>query len=251
MNIYLAEFIGTMLLVLFGNGVVACCILPKSKGNGGGWIAITAGWGFAVMLGAYATGWISGAYLNPALTVAFATVGKLSWSVVPGYLLAEVLGGMLGQLLVYLAYKNHYDEATDQGAILGTCSTAPAIRNFKWNFVTEMIGGCVLAFGLLAIGHVQNTSVEFVTATGDVIKGSIKIIGPLLAGFYIWAIGLSLGGPTGYAINPARDLGPRIMHSILPIKNKGTSDWGYAWVPIIGPTFGAIIGSLIFVALYK
>lgn len=234
-NVYLAEFIGTMLLVLFGNGVVAGCVLSKNKSENGGWIVITAGWGFAVMIGAYATGWISGAHLNPALTIGLAVGGIFPSELVLGYVVSQILGAMTGQILVFLVYKLHYDATTDQGAILATHCTGPAIRDYKWNFVTEMIGTMILVFGLLAIGNPKN-------GTGP--------MGPMLAGGFIWAIGMSLGGPTGYAINPARDLGPRIMHAILPIKNKGESDWSYSWVPVVGPIFGGIIGALLFNILY-
>ncbi|MGL6119592.1 MAG: MIP/aquaporin family protein, partial [Fusobacteriaceae bacterium] len=248
MNIYLAEFIGTLILILLGNGVVANVVLSKSKGNGSGWIVITAGWGFAVMVGAYSVGWISGAHLNPALTIGFAVAGLFDWALVPGYVTAQILGAMIGSLLVYLSYKNHYDETTDKVAILATFSTIPAIRNLKWNFVTEVIGTTLLVFGLLAIGNSNNQGMTILSTTGEnSMTGMIGILGPLLAGFFIWSLGLSLGGPTGYAINPARDLGPRILHSILPIKNKGDSDWGYALVPILGPITGGIIGALLYV----
>lgn len=234
-NVYLAEFIGTMLLILFGNGVVAGCVLSKSKAENGGWIVISAAWGFAVMIGAYATGWISGAHLNPALTIGLAVGGIFPAELVPGYVISQMLGAMAGQILVFLVYKLHYDATTDQGLILATHCTAPAIRDYKWNFVTEAIGTMILVFGLLAIGNPKN-------GTGP--------MGAMLAGGFIWAIGMSLGGPTGYAINPARDLGPRIMHAILPIKNKGESDWSYSWVPVVGPIFGGIIGALLFNILY-
>ncbi|MGL5057278.1 MAG: MIP/aquaporin family protein [Fusobacteriaceae bacterium] len=251
MNIYLAEFIGTLILILLGNGVVANVVLSKSKGNGSGWIVITAGWGFAVMAGAYSVGWISGAHLNPALTIGFAVAGIFDWALVPGYVIAQILGAMMGSLLVYLSYKNHYDETTDKAGILATFATGPAIRDLKWNFVTEAIGTTLLVFGLLAIGNSNNQGMTILSATGEnSMTGMIGILGPLLAGFFVWSIGLSLGGPTGYAINPARDLGPRILHSILPIKNKGDSDWGYALVPILGPITGGIIGALLYVALY-
>lgn len=250
MNVYLAEFIGTMILILLGNGVVANVVLNKSKGNNSGWIVITAGWGFAVMAGAYAVGWISGGHLNPALTLGFAVAGLFEWELVLGYIVAQFLGAMAGSLLVYLAYKKQYDETDDKGGILATFGTGPAIRDIKWNFVTEVIATTLLVFGLLAIGNDNNTSLEILSATGDAIKGGTGIVGPLLAGLFIWGIGLSLGGPTGYAINPARDLGPRVMHSILPIKNKGDSDWGYAIVPLFGPIIGGIIGALLYVALF-
>lgn len=251
MNIYLAEFIGTAILVLLGNGVVANVVLNKSKGNNSGWIVITTAWGFAVMVGAYSVGWISGAHLNPAVTIGFSAAGLFPASKVMGYIIAQVLGAMFGQLFVYLAYKLHYDATTDQGAILASFSTGPAIRNLKWNFVSEFIGTFMLTFGLLAIGHLNNQSFSVTLPTGQSITGFTGILGPLLAGFYIWSLGLSLGGPTGYAINPARDLGPRIMHAILPITNKGTSDWGYSWIPVVAPIVGGVLGALCYVALFK
>lgn len=251
MNVYLAEFIGTMILILFGNGVVANVVLNKSKGNSSGWIVITAGWGFAVMAGAYSVGWISGGHLNPALTIGFAVAGLFEWALVPGYVVAQILGAMMGSLLVYLSYKRHYDETEDKGGILATFSTGPAIRDLKWNFVTEFIGTFMLVFGLLAIGNSNNQSMTILSVTGETaMTGSVGILGPLLAGFFIWALGLSLGGPTGYAINPARDFGPRIMHTILPIKNKGDSDWGYSLIPILGPILGGITGALLYITLF-
>lgn len=251
MNVYLAEFIGTLILILLGNGVVANVVLSKSKGNGSGWIVITAGWGFAVMAGAYSVGWISGGHLNPALTLGFAVAGLFNWALVPGYLAAQVLGAMSGSLLVYLSYKNHYDESEDKDGILATFATGPAIRNLKWNFVTETIGTALLVFGLLAIGNSNNQGIGILSVTGETIMiGTIGILGPLLAGFFVWSLGLSLGGPTGYAINPARDFGPRLLHSILPIKNKRGSDWGYALIPILGPITGGIIGALLYVELF-
>lgn len=249
MNVYLAEFIGTMILVLLGNGVVANVVLGKTKGNNSGWIVITAGWGFAVMVGAYAVGWISGAHLNPALTIGFALAGLFSWELVAGYVIAQMLGAMAGSTLVYLTHKNHYDESTDPDGILATFSTGPAIRNLKWNFVTEAVTTSLLAFGLLAIGHTKNSMVSM-DINGQTIVGAVGIMGPLLAGLFIWSLGLSLGGATGYAINPARDLGPRIMHAILPIPNKGHSDWAYAIVPVLGPIIGATVGAVAYAALF-
>lgn len=251
MNVFVAEFIGTAILVLLGNGVVANVVLNKSKGNNSGWIVITTAWGLAVMSGAYAVGWISGGHLNPAVTIGFAVAGLFPANLVLGYVVAQILGAMFGQIFVYLTYKRHYDETTDTGAILGSFSTGPAIRDLKWNFVTEAIGTFMLVFGLLAIGHVNNQAFTATLPNGDMVRGFTGILGPLLAGFYVWSLGLSLGGPTGYAINPARDLGPRIMHAILPIINKGDSDWSYAWVPVAGPIVGGIIGAITFAALFN
>lgn len=246
MNVYLAEFIGTAILILLGNGVVANVCLNKSKGQNSGWIVITAGWGFAVMVGAYCVGWISGAHLNPALTIGLAVAGLFPTKLVFGYVISQIAGAMFGQLLVYLMYKPHYDETEDSGTILATFSTGPAIRNLPYNFISEFIGTLLLVFGLLAIGNSHN---QMFSLNGT--NGSIGILGPLLAGFFIWSIGLSLGGPTGYAINPARDLGPRIMHTILPIKNKGTSDWGYSLIPIIAPICGGVVGALLYTIFFK
>lgn len=251
MNVYVAEFIGTAILILLGNGVVANVLLNKSKGNNGGWIVITTAWGLAVMTGAYAVGWVSGAHLNPALTIGFAMAGLFPKNLVFGYVIAQIFGAMFGQILVYLTYKRHYDETEDKGLILASFSTGPAIRDLKWNFVTETIGTFMLVFGLLAIGHVKNQGFQVTLPGGITAEGFTGILGPLLAGFYIWSLGLSLGGPTGYAINPARDLGPRIIHSILPMKNKGDSDWSYSWVPVFGPIVGGILGALAYVALFN
>lgn len=251
MNVFVAEFIGTAILVLLGNGVVANVVLNKSKGNNSGWIVITTAWGLAVMTGAYCVGWISGAHLNPALTIGFAVAGLFPANLVLGYVVAQILGAMFGQFFVYLTYKRHYDETTDAISVLSSFSTVPAIRDLKWNFVTEAIGTFMLVFGLLAIGHVNNQAFTATLPNGDIVSGFTGILGPLLAGFYIWSLGLSLGGPTGYAINPARDLGPRIVHSILPIIHKGDSDWSYAWVPIAGPIVGGIIGAITFAALFN
>ena len=196
-------------------------------------------------------GWVSGAHLNPALTIGFAMAGLFPKNLVFGYVIAQILGAMFGQILVYLTYKRHYDETEDKGLILASFSTGPAIRDLKWNFVTETIGTFMLVFGLLAIGHVKNQGFQVTLPGGITAEGFTGILGPLLAGFYIWSLGLSLGGPTGYAINPARDLGPRIIHSILPMKNKGDSDWSYSWVPVFGPIVGGILGALAYVALTR
>lgn len=238
MNVFVAEFIGTAILILLGNGVVANVVLNKSKGSNSGWIVITTAWGLAVMTGAYCVGWISGAHLNPALTIGFAVAGLFPGNLVLGYVVSQILGAMFGQIFVYLTYKKQYDDTTDSGCILASFSTEPAVRDLKWNFITETIATFMLVFGLLAISHVNNQAFTATLPNGDMVRGFTGILGPLLAGFYVWSLGLSLGGPTGYAINPARDFGPRIMHAILPIANKGDSDWAYAWVPIAGPIVG-------------
>ncbi|MFZ1994795.1 MAG: MIP/aquaporin family protein [Solirubrobacteraceae bacterium] len=240
MSIIGAEIIGTSLLVLLGDGVVAAVLLNKSKAQNSGWIVITFGWGFAVMVGAYAVGQFDGAHLNPAVTLGLWINGNIDGGAAWHYWIGEMLGAMLGATLVWAAYYLHWSETEDPGLKLAVFSTGPAIRNYFWNVVTEVIGTCVLVFGILAI-----------TATGNHVGGpGYTGLGTLLVAFLVVSIGMSLGGPTGYAINPARDLGPRIMHAILPIPGKGTSDWSYAWVPVLGPLIGGAIGALLYGAFY-
>jgi glycerol uptake facilitator protein len=229
-----AETIGTAILILLGDGVVAAVLLNHSKAQNSGWIVITFGWGMAVMVAVYAVGQFSGAHLNPAVTVGFWVNGNIDGGDVPKYFIGEFLGAMLGAVLVFLAYFQHFAETEDPGLKLAVFSTGPAIRNPVWNLTTEIIGTMILLVGVLGITDPGNKGVG--TAS----------LGGLLVGLLILAIGLSLGGPTGYAINPARDLGPRIMHAILPIPGKGPSDWGYSWVPVVGPIIGGIIGALIY-----
>ena len=236
MNSFMGELVGTMFLILLGDGVVAAVVLTKSKAENSGWMVITTGWAMAVAMGVYAVGRISGAHLNPAITLSLAVIGKFSWSAVPRYLAAQFLGAFLGAVLVWLAYLAHWPVTEDRAAKLGVFCTAPAIRNFPMNLVTEIIGTFVLMFGVLAI--LANTAP---TQSG---------LTPLLIGFLVWSIGLSLGAPTGYAINPARDLGPRLAHALLPIAGKGASDWGYAWVPIAGPVIGGLLGAVAYVRLF-
>lgn len=250
MQAYLAELIGTALLIIFGNGVVANVVLNKTKGNNSGWIVITAGWAFGVTVAAYVTGWVSGAHLNPAVTLGLAASGLFPWAKVCGYIIAQILGAIIGACIVYISYKQHYDETTDPDAIRATFCTGPAIRNLWYNSITELVGTFVLVFGIRGITHANVFKVTL-EAGGQNITGSIGILGTLLVGFLVWGIGLSLGGQTGYAINPARDLGPRIAHAFLPIKNKSHSDWGYALVPIIAPIIGGVLGSLLFDILIK
>ncbi|MGY0393641.1 MIP/aquaporin family protein [Fusobacterium sp. SYSU M8A802] len=229
---YLAEFLGTAFLLLLGNGINMTLSLNKSYGKGGGWMVTCFGWGIAVSMAAYLTGWVSGAHLNPALTIALAVDGALDWALVPGYIIAQVLGGMVGAILAYLTYKNLMDEEPNPATKLGVFSTGPAIPNKFWNVVTEAVGTAILVIGILAIGYGKN-----------MVEPGIK---PFLVGMLISVIGMATGGATGFAINPARDLGPRIAHAILPIKGKGDSNWGYAWVPIVGPIIGALIGIALF-----
>jgi glycerol uptake facilitator protein len=236
LSIFGAEVIGTALLILLGNGVVAGVLLNLSKAQNGGWIVITFGWGLAVMTAVLAVGQFSGAHLNPAVTVGLAVEGTTDWGDVPEYLAGEFVGAFIGATLVWLAYLDHWRETEDPGLKLACFSTAPAIRNTVSNIITEVIGTFVLVFGVLAFFADEATA-----ATG---------LGGLLVGLLVLGIGLSLGGPTGYAINPARDLGPRIMHAILPIAGKGPSDWSYAWIPVVGPIIGGALAALAFSAFY-
>jgi len=236
MNSFTAELVGTMLLILLGDGVVAAVVLNKTKAQNSGWMVITTGWALAVALAVYAVGHISGAHINPAITLGLALVGKFPWSQVPVYLAAQFLGAFLGAVVVWLAYLAHWPATEDRGAKLGVFSTAPAIRHLPMNVLTEIIGTFVLMFGVLAI--VANTA----TAQSGLT--------PLLIGFLVWSIGLSLGAPTGYAINPARDLGPRLAHALLPIAGKGDSDWSYSWVPVVGPIIGGLLGAVAYVRLF-
>jgi glycerol uptake facilitator protein len=228
MNPYLAELIGTALLILLGNGVVAGVLLKNSKAEGAGWLVITVAWGLAVTFGVYAVGSISGAHLNPAVTIALASTGAFSWSLVPGYVAAQLAGGVLGAVLVYLHYLPHWAKTDDADLKRAVFCTAPAERHIVGNFVSEFIGTFVLLFGLSVLG------------ANKFAEG----LNPLAVGALVLAIGLSLGGTTGYAINPARDLGPRIAHALLPIANKGGSDWGYAWIPVVAPILGGIAGAM-------
>ena len=241
MQSYLAELLGTMILVLLGDGVVANVLLQRSKGQNSGWIVVTTGWGVAVAIAVYAVGRISGAHLNPAVTIALATIGSFSWAQVPGYIAAQMVGAFLGAVLVWLAYLPHWRETPDPGAKLGIFCTGPAIRSTGPNLITEIIGTAVLMFGILAIA----ANAQTLARPGDVDLSVVFSRGlqPLLVGVLVLGIGLSLGGPTGYAINPARDLGPRLAHAILPIPGKGASDWGYSWIPVVGPIIGGIAGA--------
>ena len=241
MQSYLAELLGTMILVLLGDGVVANVLLQRSKGQNSGWIVITTGWGVAVAIAVYAVGRISGAHLNPAVTIALATIGSFSWAQVPGYIAAQMIGAFLGAVLVWLAYLPHWRETPDPGAKLGIFCTGPAIRSTGANLITEIVGTAVLMFGILAIA----ANAQTLARPGDVDLSVVFSRGlqPLLVGVLVLGIGLSLGGPTGYAINPARDLGPRLAHALLPIPGKGASDWGYSWIPVVGPIIGGIAGA--------
>jgi glycerol uptake facilitator protein len=238
----LAEAIGTMLLILLGDGVVANVLLNRSKGQNGGWIVITAGWGVAVAMAVYAVGRISGAHLNPAVTVGLASIGSFAWSDVPGYLVAQLIGAFAGAVLVWAAYLPHWKETADPNLKLAVFCTAPAIRQPGANTITEIIGTAALVFGVLAIA----ANAQTLTRPGDVDLSVVFSRGlqPLLVGILVLGIGLSLGGPTGYAINPARDLGPRLAHAVLPIPGKRDADWGYAWIPVVGPIIGGVLGAV-------
>jgi len=241
MSPFLAELLGTMLLVILGDGVVANVVLNKTKGQNAGWIVITAGWAFAVTVAVYAVGTFSGAHLNPAVTIGLAAIGKFAWASVPTYIAAQMLGAFLGATIVWLAYLPHWSVTERRDAKLAVFCTGPAIRNTYSNLLTEIIGTAVLVLGVLTILTPKNLNPEHGWSVG---------FGPALVGVIVWAIGLSLGGPTGYAINPARDLGPRIAHAVLPISGKGGSDWGYAWIPVAGPIVGGVIAALLYKALW-
>ncbi|MBI5395741.1 MAG: aquaporin family protein [Verrucomicrobia bacterium] len=241
MSPFCAEIVGTMLLVIFGDGVVANVVLNKSKGQNGGWMVVATGWGLAVAVAVYAVNAISGAHLNPAVTLGMAAIGKFAWADVPAYVAAQLIGGFLGGVVVWLAYLPHWRITEDKPAKRGVFCTAPAVRMPAANLLTEIIGTFVLVLGILAILSPKNLVPNSGLDTG---------LGPLLVGVLVWAIGLSLGGPTGYAINPARDLGPRLAHAFLPVAGKGDSDWGYAWVPVVGPVIGGMLGALCYKALW-
>ncbi|MCC5833842.1 MAG: aquaporin family protein [Opitutales bacterium] len=243
MNVYVAEIVGTALLILLGNGVVAGAVLSRSKAHGGGWIAITVGWGLGVAFAVYAVGRISGAHINPAVTVSLASIGAFEWALVPGYVASQVAGAFIGAVLVYLSYYAHWSQTEDADLKLACYSTSPSVRQRGPAFITEAIGTAVLIFGVLVIGRIAMDAPTDVSAWSHVVG---SYFGPLLVGLLVVSIGLSLGGPTGYAINPARDLGPRIAHSILPIPGKRDSDWAYAWVPIAAPIIGGIAGAQLF-----
>ena len=244
MQAYIGEFIGTMILIILGDGVVAGVLLRNSKAENSGWIVITFGWGMAVAIAVYVTGQFSGAHINPAVTIGLAVAGQFEWALVPGYVIAQFLGAFVGAVIVWLAYLAHWGETEDQGLKLGVFCTAPAIYNTPANLITEIIGTFVLLFGVSGI----------VANAGAVGPAAASVIGtginPLIVGLLVLGIGLSLGGPTGYAINPARDLAPRVAHAILPVAGKGSNDWGYAWIPVVGPIIGGILGAVAFVLLF-
>ena len=240
-SIFVAEMVGTAILILFGDGVVAAVLLNHSKAQNGGWIVITLGWGLAVAIAVYAVAQFSGAHINPAVTVGLAITDQgVDWGDVPLYVGGQFAGAFIGACLVYLAYLPHWAETEDPGLKLAVFSTGPAIRKTGANVMTEVIGTAILLIGVLSLGYAESPGS---------LSGEVGLT-PLLVGFLVVAIGLSLGGPTGYAINPARDLGPRIAHAVLPIAGKGDSDWNYAWVPVVAPLVGGAVGAFLFKGLW-
>ena len=240
-NPFIGEVIGTMLLIIFGDGVVANVVLSKTKGQNSGWIVIATGWAFAVAVGVYAAGPISGAHINPAVTIGLAVIGKFSWAMVVPYIIAQMIGAFLGGVIVWLAYRQHFEATENADLKLAVFCTGPAIRSYPSNLLTEIIGTFTLVFGVLSMTYFSGKdNPAWLGGTW----GSWTVV------VLVWAIGLSLGGPTGYAINPARDLGPRIAHAILPIPGKRDSDFAYGWVPVVGPIIGGILGALIYAATF-
>lgn len=231
----LFEFIGTFVLVLLGCGVVACVSLRKSKGEGAGWVVVTLAWGLAVMCGVLIAGPYTGAHLNPAVTLGLAAAGKFPWEYVLPYIVSQIAGGILGAVIVYVFYKDHFDATAEAETKLGVFATIPAIKNYRRNMICEIVGTFILVLVILFMGDKENSS--------EVGFGSV---GALPVALLVVVIGMSLGGTTGYAINPARDLGPRIAHAILPIKGKGSSQWSYSWVPIVGPLLGGVLAALLY-----
>jgi glycerol uptake facilitator protein len=242
MSPFVAEFIGTMLLILLGDGVVANVVLNDTKGNNGGWMVITTAWGLAVFVGVVVAGPYSGAHLNPAVTIGLAIAGKFAWASVLPYIAAQILGAAAGAFLVWLMYFDHFQRTNNPGSILAVYCTGPAVRNYVSNIASEIIGTFVLIFTIFYFSGAEITSTKTPVGMGS--------LGAIPVALLVWVIGLSLGGTTGYAINPARDFGPRIMHAILPMKNKGTSDWTYAWIPILGPVIGAGIAAFLYLYLH-
>lgn len=243
MDEFIAEAIGTMILIILGDGVVAAVLLAKSKAQDSGWIVVATGWAFAVAIAVYCVGRISGAHINPAVTLALATTQDFPWADVPKYIIGQFVGAIIGAVVVYLHYLPHWGPTEDPELKLGVFCTGPAVRNTPANLISEFIGTFILVFGVLGI--VANFG-PGVVGDPTLAQAFGSTLPPLLIGVLVWAIGLSLGGPTGYAINPARDLGPRIAHAILPIPGKGPSDWGYSWIPVVAPILGGIFAGIVF-----
>jgi glycerol uptake facilitator protein len=245
MSNFWAELLGTAILIVLGNGVVANVVLNKTKGNGAGLIVIAFGWGMAVFVGAFSVAAYSGAHLNPALTISAAVAGKLKWSEVPVYILGQMIGAIIGAVTVFLFYREHFKVTEDQGAKLACFCTGPNIRNIPTAFFCEVVATFMLVLPIFLIAE-PSLSINVGAPEGPIkTKHGLGALGPLPVGLLVLAIGVSLGGTTGYAINPARDLGPRLAHAFLPIPNKGTSDWSYAWVPVVGPCVGGILAALL------
>lgn len=250
----IAEIIGTAILLLFGCGVVANVVLSKTKGNGSGWIVITWGWAMAVFVAVFTVGQFSGAHINPAVTVGLAVAGLFEWGMVIPYIMAQIAGGVIGASLVWLAYKDHFKATEEKALKLGVFSTAPEIRNYPANFVTETIATFILVFGVLYLADpgfvsMDGEFLETIVIDGEAIGFGLGALSALPVALLVLGIGLALGGPTGYAINPARDLGPRIAHAMLPIAGKGGSDWAYSWIPVAAPIAGALIAGGLFLLL--
>lgn len=242
MTPFIAEILGTMIMILLGNGVVANVLLKDTKGNNSGWMVITSAWAFAVFVGVTIAGPISGAHLNPIVTLGLALIGKFTWNLVPAYILAQMIGAMSGAFLVWLSHKDHFTATADEGTKLACFSTSPAIKNNLSNLISEVIATFVLIFSVF---YIAGPSLQIAADANATI--GLGTIGALPVAIVVWGIGLSLGGTTGYAINPARDLGPRIMHAVLPI--KGSSNWGYAWIPIVGPIIGSGLAAALYLAI--
>lgn len=240
---FTAEFLGTMFLILLGTGVVANVVLKDTKGNSAGWLVITTGWALAVFVGVVVAAPYSGAHLNPAVTLGLAIAGKFSWAKVPLYMGAQILGAVVGAILMWVVYKDHFNATTDPDAQLSVFSTGPAIQNRIFNLLSEIVGTFVLVFVVFFF-----TDAQIIDDGTTIGLGSL---GALPVAFLVWAIGLGLGGTTGYAINPARDLGPRIAHALLPMKQKGSSQWKYAWIPVVGPFIGGAIAAFVFLMMNR
>ena len=241
MSPFIAELIGTMILILLGNGVVANVVLKDTKGSGSGWLVITTGWALAVFTGVVIAGPYSGAHLNPAVTIGLAIAGKFPWAQVPAFIAAQIIGAMIGTFLVWVMYQDHFNATGDAGLKAATFYTTPAIKNTKLNFISELLGTFVLLFAVFYISNGELGKEKTPIGLGS--------IGAIPVAFIVWAIGLSLGGTTGYAINPARDLGPRIIHSLLPMTGKSKTDWKYAWIPVMGPIVGAAVAAGLYLIL--
>ncbi|MXV37372.1 MIP family channel protein [Flavobacteriaceae bacterium Ap0902] len=243
MTPFIAEIIGTAIMILLGNGVVANVVLNGTKGKDSGWIVITTAWAFAVFCGVVVAGPVSGAHLNPAVTIGLAAAGLFDWALVPEYIAGEMIGAMVGALLVYIFYRDHFKATEDEWGKLACFSTAPAIRNISSNLISEIIG----TFMLIFVIYYLVADATYSPGTSNEVVIGLGSIGALPVAILVWVIGLALGGTTGYAINPARDLGPRIVHAIIPL--EGTDDWGYAWVPVVGPIIGALIAAGLYLLL--